>query len=275
MKIPIFHNNGKEINNFKCQVFVENLASYPIDSKAGLGYGVQLNLGNPNIMLDINKLEWIPIIENNLSYPRAFQQSMLQIGFKSPNDHAMWNLNADLMMDKGTVDYSIQSISSYVYDHLCNYGKGQFQCIEFEILKDVMSIKIIDMFNGGILYSNREYLKRFNYNTWLYDKVPIAPFTFFQVRVVGIYELSHATFPTDTNFTVTMHPNSQLKMNVLDTEKDIYYNMNELIIDNKNISHLLTGESSNLTSIVDKEAFNNSIGNITDNVPSFSYTMRI
>jgi len=248
MKIPIFHNNGKEINNFKCQVFVENLASYPIDSKAGLGYGVQLNLGNPNIMLDINKLEWIPIIENNLSYPRAFQQSMLQIGFKSPNDHAMWNLNADLMMDKGTVDYSIQSISSYVYDHLCNYGKGQFQCIEFEILKDVMSIKIIDMFNGGILYSNREYLKRFNYNTWLYDKVPIAPFTFFQVRVVGYGATSYSAFPAEASFGISIQCDEQFQFNLIDSAKTFEENWETYVIGGvRNPVHLYTGESSNLS----------------------------
>jgi hypothetical protein len=138
-----------------------------------------------------------------------------------------------------------------------------------------MSIKIIDMVNGGVIYQNKEYLKRFNYGIREWEKVPIAPFTFFQIRIVGIYESSHTIFPVGSNFTVTIHPNSQLKVNVLDTTKDVFYNLNELVIDNKNITVLTTGESSNLDSIIDKDTFNNGIGNLTENIPSFSYTMKV
>jgi hypothetical protein len=278
MKIPIFHNKGKEMNRFKCQVFVEKLPSYPTDSMLGLGYGIQCNFGNPNLMLDKQTNQWIPVVEGDTSHPRAFQQSIIQMGFSHNNTFALWNLNATATFDAGTVDYNAFILSEYTYRHLCGFGKGQFQCIEFENADGVMSVKIIDMVNGGIIYQAKEYPMRFNYDDFSgYLKVPLAPYTFCQIKIVGFANASHATFPAGSEFVVTMIPDTKMYMNVLDSEDDWETKMENMKVGGIQIpTNLLTAETSNLDSLVNKKAFNDMMDKMDeDKVPNISYLMKV
>lgn len=267
MKIPIFHNNGIPFNRVKVQVFIER-PTKPIDwnpYRESFGYSIQLNASNPFIELSPETNTWVPRNPNDQTEMLAFQQNVLQISqggidkFGSRQDFLVWNRNSiQNAQNIAGVEFGATIMPFPIWESYQHFGEKQMQTVELESTPLGMSIKLYDNMEVDpariglkIIYKAEGFPQRKNPNAGTpytsFMDVPMTPFTFFQVRIVGYGDLSHSIFPSDASFGINIECDDDFQFNLIDSDKDIFANMEAYKVNGVSGLPLFTGESSNLT----------------------------
>ncbi len=215
MKKFFINQNGKLFTYLRVLVMVLKPVKV-VDSIYGAGcYGMQINFSNPND-------------------PRKFQQNILQIGVNSGS--CFWNRTLNVLPNSDPdVNYETTQLPDDVKAAVANFGHRLFQCVIFEVTASTMSIQIIDLLNGGVLYQN----------SVAWDMMPILAA---EVAICGYGDCSIATF-TDAAFEVTVTMEEPPVINVIDSDADFWTNLDALNVGGTQIeSEELTGEGDNLSS---------------------------
>lgn len=256
MKIPIFHGGGKEFSHVTAQVFFKKPVR-PADNGIGHGYSIQLNTSNPAVELDAASNIWIPDNPRDASNMQSFQQNCLQVGQNGGNNDLLyWNRNSiSNVANVNGVEFGCTVMPKETWQAIQHFGEKEWQCVHLEIDLTGMTIRLIDNVasDGSVglktVYEAKSLPQRWIPNslpTKLMD-VPIAPWTFWQLRIVGWGNLSHATFDESAKFGVTIQADQEFMFNLIDSERGFQDNWRCYTVGDVFNSTLLTGETSNIS----------------------------
>lgn len=174
---PLFHRNGAPMNHIIFEIFPLEPVEC-VDSLNGpQSYSIQLNTQNPDDS-------------------RQFQQNVLQIGTPkavgSQSQSAYWNWTAKTD-SRLNVDYGELQLNVAIFQELLSFGdftKGQ--CIRLEIGPTQISLMIIEMIGGGILFQTTRDIDYTDVNGD--HDVGLMPFISAELKIVGFANGSDCQF---------------------------------------------------------------------------------